>query len=245
MARATLALFLACLLTPGMLFAQDPAAVTAIDQAFLRLDTNKDGVISRGEADDSVILSSYFSDADTDADNAIDRVEFGAFQAFISGTPGGGGLVGAPATPESAPSATGDGTTGAPAGTAPPAMGSPGVAPPTTVAPGALQPFATPGQTPSPFPTPGQAPPPFTGTAPGTAPGTGAPALGTPGATPPTTSAPGATPPTTSAPGATPPTTSSPGGTPPTTSGPGGAPRTFSAPGSTPPTTSSPGTASP
>lgn len=180
----------AMLFSAGTSHAQDPGVVTPLDEAFSRLDTNNDGVISLSEADRSVLLSANFATADTDADNVIDRVEFGAFQALISGGPGGGGgglLEGITITPEAVPDAQSPGlapSDAAPPGagnTAPPAAGSSVLSPPTASPDAEAQPFATPG---------------------------------TAGATPPTTSSPGTTPPTFSAPGRTPPTTSSPGVTP-------------------------------
>lgn len=178
----------AMLLPAGASHAQDPGVVTPLDQVFSQLDTNNDGVISLSEADRSVLLSSNFARADTDADNAIDRMEFGAFQALISGSPGGGGgLVEGTIT---SPEATAD--TQAPE-VMPPEVASPGTG--STVPPAADSSAPTP-----PTAVPGAEAQPFA--APGTA-----------GATPPTTSSPGATPPTFSAPGRTPPT-SSPGVTP-------------------------------
>lgn len=72
----------------------DPSHDRPID-AFYRLDTDADGVLSPGEARESSMLQGRFGDADANRDGSIDRSEFAAYELLREDT--------GPHAPETAP----------------------------------------------------------------------------------------------------------------------------------------------
>lgn len=71
-----------------------PSHETPVD-AFYRLDTDADGVLSPGEARESSVLKGRFGDADANRDGSIDRSEFAAYELLREDT--------GPEAPETAP----------------------------------------------------------------------------------------------------------------------------------------------
>ena len=63
-------------------------------QSFGSLDKNKDGTISKSEAQDDQSLSDQFKNVDRDGDGKLSENEFQAYSAGASGTGGGSGDTG-------------------------------------------------------------------------------------------------------------------------------------------------------
>lgn len=53
-----------------------PVKADDVQHTFLDLDANRDGTISRGEAQGATVLASNFSRADANGDGALSRYEF-------------------------------------------------------------------------------------------------------------------------------------------------------------------------